>query len=113
MSERALRALLVVAALAAVAIMVNLFGDPVLIACLAVIGLATVLTAPARNAAGGGWWTLLAAGALASIAGAGLALVAETIGGLVAVVGGVLVVVGAAIGFPVPEHEDRTDQGTR
>lgn len=106
LSDRALQAILLLAGLAAVAILVNLFGDPVLIACLVVIALATVLTAPARKASGTGWWTLLAVGAAASIAGAALALVAETIGGLVALVGGVLVLVGATIGFPLHEYED-------
>ena len=103
--DRALQAILAAAALAALVILVNLFGDVVKIACLAVIALAVVLTAPLRNEAGGGWWALLAIGALASIAGAGLAQLTETVGGLVAVVGGVLVVVGAVVGFPVREYE--------
>jgi hypothetical protein len=103
--DRALQAILAAAVIAALAILVNLFGDVVKIACLAVIALAVLLTAPARHESGSGWWSLLAIGALASIAGAGLAQLTETVGGLVAVVGGVLVVVGAVVGFPLREYE--------
>lgn len=106
LGDRGTQVALIAAALAALVILVNLFSDTVDIACLAVIVLATVLTAPARNLVGGGWWSLLAIGALASIAGAALAQLNETVGGLVAVVGGVLVVVGATIGFPLREYED-------
>lgn len=105
LGDRTLQVVLGGAALAALAILVSLFGDAVTAGCLAVIALATVLTAPARHGVGGGWWSLLAIGAVASIAGAGLAQLTETVGGLVAVVGGVLVVVGATIGFPLREYE--------
>jgi hypothetical protein len=105
--DRALQAILAAAAVAALAILVNLFGDVVKAACLAVIALATALTAPIRREPGGGWWRLLAIGALAAIAGAGLAQLTETVGGLVAVIAGVLVVVGATIGFPPREYEWR------
>jgi hypothetical protein len=99
-----LQVALLAAAAAALAILVSLFGDPVRIGCLAVIGLATIVTAPQRRVRGGGWWSLLAAGAVASVAGFGLAELTETVGGLVAVVGGVLVVVAAAIGFPLSDE---------
>jgi hypothetical protein len=100
---RGLQAALIAAAIAALAILVSLFSDPVRIGCLVVIALATIVTAPQRRVRGGGWWTLLAAGAAASIVGAGLAELTETVGGLVAVVGGALVVVASAIGFPLAE----------
>jgi hypothetical protein len=103
LGDRGLQVALLAAAAAALAILVSLFGDPVRIGCLAVIVLATIVTAPQRRVRGGGWWSLLAAGALASVAGFGLAELTETVGGLVAVVGGVLVVVAAAIGFPLSE----------
>ena len=102
---RALQLALVAAALAAGAILVSLFGDAVQLVCLGVIVVATILTAPMRGLEGGGWWSLLAVGALASVAGAALAELTETVGGLVAVLGGVLVVVGATIGFPLQEYE--------
>lgn len=105
LGDRALQFTLALAGLAALAILVDLFGDWVRIGCLVVIALATILTAPMRRLAGGGWWALLAAGAAASIAGAALAQALETVGGLIAVIGGVLVVVGAAIGFPLREYE--------
>ena len=50
------------------------------------------------RAAGGG--RSLGAGAALSVAGAGLAELNDTVGGLVAVVGGALVVIAATIGFP-------------
>lgn len=106
LGDRALQAILLLAIVAAVAILVGLFPDAVRIGCLVVIAFAAVITSPARNADGGGWWNLLAAGAALSIAGAALSLVAETIGGLLAAIGGVLVVVGAVIGFPLREYED-------
>ncbi|MEO8092977.1 MAG: hypothetical protein ABI726_09760 [bacterium] len=103
MGDRALQVALIAAALAALVILIGLFGDAVRVACLGAIALVTVLTASARRRAGGGWWTLLALGALASIAGAALAQATATVGGLIAVVGGALVVIGAVIGLPADE----------
>ena len=103
LGDRGLQAALLAAAAAALAILVSLFGDPVRIGCLVVIVLATIVTAPQRRVRGGGWWSLLAAGAFASVAGFGLAELTETVGGLVAVVGGALVVVASTIGFPLSE----------
>ena len=100
-----MQAVLIAAPSRPFAILVNLFGDPVKIGCLVVIALVTVITAPARNYEGGGWWALLAIGAVASITGAAVAELSETVGGLIAVVGGVLVVVGATVGFPLREYE--------
>lgn len=105
LGDRALQVVLACATLAALVILVNLFGDAVKIGALVVIALATVLTAPARRQPGGGWWSLLAIGALASVVGAGAAQLSDTVGGLIAVVGGVLVVAGAMIGFPLREYE--------
>ncbi len=105
LGDRGTQAVLIAAAAAAVLILVNLFGDPVKIGCLVVIALVAVITAPVRRMEGGGWWSLLAIGAVASILGAGVAELSETVGGLIAVVGGVLVVVGATIGFPLREYE--------
>ena len=103
MGDRALQVALIVAALAALVILVGVFDDAVRIVCLGAIALVAALTAPARRTAGGGWWALLALGALASIAGAALAEATATVGGLVAVVGGALVVVGAVVGLPGAE----------
>jgi hypothetical protein len=104
LDERALQVALLAASVASLVVLVDLFGDVVRIACLAVIGLVTVLCAPARRVRGGGWWSLLAIGAAGAIAGAAIAQAAETVGGLIAAIGGVLVVIAATIGFPLAER---------
>jgi hypothetical protein len=104
-SVRSAQVLLVAAALAAIVIVLSVLGTAVMIAGLVVMAIATLLTAPAARARGGGWWPLLAAGCALSIAGALIAQVAETPGGWIAVIGGVLVIVAAAIGFPVGSDE--------
>jgi hypothetical protein len=71
------------------------------VVALGVIVLGTLLAAPAGRGQGGGWWTLLAIGAALSVAGALLALLSDTVGGLVTLLGGVAVVSGAAMGFPL------------
>jgi hypothetical protein len=100
LSQFSLRFALVAAAAAAVAVLTGLFSDPVRYVCLGVVVLATLATATERHRHGGGWWSLLAVGAALSIAGAGLAELNDTVGGLFAVVGGALVVIAATIGFP-------------
>ena len=108
LSQSALRTALVFAALAALVVLTGLFSDAVRLGCLVVIVLATLVTAGERSRPGGGWWTVLGAGAALSALGAGISEVSETVGGLIAVVGGVLVVVGSAIGFPADQldYED-------
>lgn len=101
MSPRLLQASLLIASIGAVVILLGLFGTAVSIAGLVAIALGTVLAAPAARDEGGGWWRLIAVGAALSVAGALLALVSETVGGLVAVLGGVAVITGSAIGFPI------------
>lgn len=103
LSQVSLRLALTSAAVAAVAVLTGVFSDPVRLACLGVVVLAALVTAAERHRPGGGWWALLGAGAALSIAGAGLAELNDTVGGLVAVVGGALVVIGVTIGFPVGE----------
>ena len=103
LSQSALRATLVAASVAAVLILAGLFSDAVRYVCLGLIILATVVTAGERSREGGGWWTVLGAGAALSALGAGVALLEDSVGGLIAVIGGVLVVIGSVIGFPVDE----------
>ncbi len=100
LSQFSLRLALVAAALASVAVLTGVFSDAVRYACLGVVALATLATVTERRREGGGWWTLLGAGAALSVAGAGLAELNDAVGGLVAVVGGALVVIAATIGFP-------------
>lgn len=103
LSQSALRTVLVVASLAAVLILADLFSDVVRYAALGLIVAATLVTAGERSRKGGGWWTLMGLGAALSVIGAGLSELTETIGGLTAVIGGVLVVIGSVIGFPADE----------
>ena len=88
-------------------ILLGLFGTVAAVIGLVAIVAGTVLSAPYApppSTPGRGWWTLLATGALISIAAAPLALVAETPGGLLAVLGGVLVAIAVALGFPLAER---------
>jgi len=97
------QAALAAAVIAALAILVGFLGDVAAAVCLGVIVLCALVTAPARKQQGGGWWNMLALGALIFLIGAGLSLATDTVGGLVAALGGVLVVVAATIGFPTGE----------
>src|SRR3954451_15639499 len=103
--ERRVQVALIVAALAALIVMLGLFSIAVRVGLLVVMAGTVVICAPARAQRGGGWWTVLAAGVGASIAGALIAQAAQTLGGLIAVIGGVLVVCAAAIGFPLTFEE--------
>ena len=103
LSQSALRTALVLASLAAMVILAGLFSDAVRYGCLGVIVLATIVSAGERSRQGGGWWTVLGAGAALSAIGAGVAELSETVGGLIAVVGGALVVIGSVIGFPADD----------
>jgi hypothetical protein len=102
-SLRGLQLVLLAVAAATVVIMVDLFSTAVRLACLAVVLAGTAVTADERLQRGGGWWILLAAGAVLSAAGWALSPVAETAGGIVAIVGAALVLIAATIGFPVAD----------
>lgn len=93
-------ALLLAAAGAIVVILVGLLGERAGVVGLIAIFLGTVLAAPAGRGPRGGWWSLLAAGAVLSAVGAVVALASEGVGGLLALLGGGAVLVGAALGFP-------------
>jgi hypothetical protein len=55
-SDAALRIALVVAALAALVVVLGVFGTGVRIACLVLIALAAVIALPMRSDDGGCWW---------------------------------------------------------
>jgi hypothetical protein len=100
---RALQLSLLLAAVGALVILLRLFGEIASFVGLVAIIAGTVLSAPYApppDAPGRGWWTMLASGAVITILAAGLTLVAETAGGLLAVLGCVLVAIGVALGFP-------------
>ncbi len=94
---------LLLAAAGAVVVLLAFPGTIAKLAALAAIVLGTVFTAPAPDAPSGPvpWWRLLSIGAMLAIAGLVIALVFETLGGLIAAAGGALVIVGVAFGYPV------------
>jgi hypothetical protein len=95
--------MLVIGAIGAALILIHLLGTGGNIAGVALMGLATLLTAPSapqRGTDGVNWWRLLAVGTALAIVGVPLALGLETAGGLLAAAGAVTFVVGAALGFP-------------
>lgn len=91
---------LLIAPAGAIVIMTGAFGAAVEIGGLVAIALGTVLAAPAGRGPDGGWWSLLASGAIISFAAPLVALAGAGLGGLVALVGGICVLAGAALGFP-------------
>jgi hypothetical protein len=105
---RALQLWLLLAAAGAAVVLLRPFGDVASFAGLAPIVAGTVLAAPyapTSDAQGRGWWTMLASGAAITLLAAGLSLLTETVGGLLAVLGCVLVAIAVALGFPVGERE--------
>jgi hypothetical protein len=103
---RRLQLTLILVAVAAVIVMAGLLSSAVRIACLGVVVVGAWLTEPERDRPGGGWWVLVAAGTVLSVAGfavAELSEPAETAAGIVAIAGAALVLVGATIGFPVED----------
>jgi len=103
--RRATQIALLIAPAGAIVILLGLLGAWVEVAALIAIVLGTVLAAPAGRGPDGGWWSLLAVGAVLSVAGAVLALASEGFGGLLALIGGVCVLVGSAMGFPAGPAE--------
>jgi hypothetical protein len=104
---RALRLSLLLAVAGALLILLRLFGDVASFAGVVAILAGTVLSAPYApppEAPGRGWWTMLATGAAITTIAAGVTLVAETAGGLLAVLGCVLVAIAVALAFPIPER---------
>jgi hypothetical protein len=105
---RALQLWLLLAAAGAAVILLRPFGDLLSFAGLAPIVAGAVLSAPYApppEANGRGWWTMLASGAAITLLAAGISLLTETAGGLLAVLGCVLVAVAVALGFPLGERE--------
>jgi len=94
------RLALLLAAGGAIMVMVGLPDALIGFAGLAAIALGTVLSAPAARGPGGGWWNLLASGAVLSAIGAVIALTSEGVGGLIALIGGAAVLVASTVGFP-------------
>lgn len=102
---------LAIAAAGAVVIMLGLLGTAASLIGLAAIALGTVLSAPAARGSEGGWWNLLASGAVLSAAAALISIGSEGVGGLLALVGGVAVIAGAALGFPLGERRSKPARG--
>jgi hypothetical protein len=100
---RVLQLSLLLAAVGALVILLRLFGDTASFAGVVAIIIGTIFSAPYApppDAPGRGWWTMLAAGAAITLIAAGLSLVTDTAGGLLAVLGCVLVAIAVALAFP-------------
>jgi hypothetical protein len=95
-----LRAVLIVAAVAAALVILDLFSSGVRWGCLALLAAIAIFTSSERRRAGSGWWDIYVVGLGISILGGLLAGAAATLGGILALAGGALIVVASAIGFP-------------
>ena len=100
MPVRRLQALLIATALGAAVVLSGQFSTAVRAGALAVVVIGTAVTSSERFRPGGGWWSLVAAGAALSLAGAALYGLSDDLAGIVAIVGAGLVLTGVAIGFP-------------
>ena len=83
--------------------MIGVLPEPIGFALNLVVLVVAFATAEERNRQGGGWWTILALGAVLALLGEGLSHLADTPGSIVALVGGLMVAAAAAIGFPVAD----------
>ena len=101
MTTRTIRVALALAGIGAIVVMLSPFGTVGDVIGLVAIVLGTVLAAPAAREPRGGWWGLLASGAVLSALGAIVSLANDSAGGVLALVGGVAVLVAAALGWPV------------
>lgn len=101
MSHRLLQVALLIAAAGAIVVVVDLFGGAGTVAGLAAAVFGTVLAAPGARGTEGGWWNALAAGTALCGTGAALALVSDSVGGLLMVLGAVAVIAAAALAFPL------------
>jgi hypothetical protein len=97
---RRLQGLLIATAAGAAIVLSGQFSTAVRAAALVAVLAGVALTYSERFRPGGGWWSLLAAGALLSIAGIALYTVSDDVAGLVSIAGAALVLIGATIGFP-------------
>ena len=100
MPLRRLQALLIVTAAGAAIVLSGQFSTAVRAVALAVMLLGVALTYSERFRPGGGWWSLLAAGAVLSLVGLALYGLSDDIAGIVSIAGAGLVLVGATVGFP-------------
>jgi hypothetical protein len=100
MTSRTTRAALALAGAGAIVLMLSPFGTVGDVLGLIAIVLGTVLAAPAAREPRGGWWGLLASGAVLSALGAIVSLANDTAGGVLALIGGVAVLIGVALGWP-------------
>jgi len=100
MNSRLIQGALVAAGIGAVLMLLGVLGTTVNLIGLALILLATILTAPAARGEGNGWWSLLAAGATLSAVGALLSLATDAVGGLVTLIGGAMALAASTFGFP-------------
>ena len=103
MTDRRLAGLLLLAFACAIAVMIGVLPEPIGFALNLIVLSIAFATAEERNRQGGGWWAILALGAVLALLGEGLSHLADTPGSIVALIGGLMVAAAAAIGFPVAD----------
>jgi hypothetical protein len=103
MRKTQLQAMLVIGGIGAALSLIQLLGLAGGIVGVVLLGLCTVLTAPAApepDAGGLNWWALIAGGTALALIGVPLGLALEGPGGVLTAVGGGLAMVGVAFGYP-------------
>jgi hypothetical protein len=103
MRKTQLQAMLVIGGIGAALSLIQLLGLAGGIVGVVLLGLCTVLTAPAApepDAGGLNWWALIAGGTALALIGVPLGLALEGPGGVLTAVGGGLAMVGVAFGMP-------------
>ena len=103
MRKTQLQALLVIGGIGAALALIQLLGVAGGVVGVALMGICTVLTAPAApgpEAGGLNWWALIAGGTALALIGVPLGLALEAPGGLLTAIGGGMAMVGVAFGMP-------------
>lgn len=100
MKPRLLRLALMLALGGAVTFLLGPFTIVLELAGLGAMATGTILAAPAARNGSGQWWSAMAAGTAAAAAGTGIALLLESLGGLIGVAGAILVISAAVLRYP-------------
>lgn len=103
MTRTQFQALLVIGAIGAGLVLIQLLGLAGGLVGVGLMAFSTILSAPAApepGARGLNWWALLAGGTALALIGVPLSLVLEAPGGLLTAIGGGMAIVGVVFGYP-------------